>query len=142
MAGSITFCMRNFTRKFYVQDWSRTWSLGIENWFVRHFHNSDWRLLQKKEWLFQYVTMNSTLTFTQQNRNDKGSNEQKQVLRLRKRREILLLDYIEKGKSITGEYYSSISLYWSQKFLKTDPGCGKKTFYMRIMHMHTKISCR
>ena len=39
---------------------------------------------------------------------------------------ILFIDYLEKGKTITGEYYSNLLTRLDDKFVKKDPVCKRK----------------
>jgi hypothetical protein len=39
---------------------------------------------------------------------------------------ILFIDYLEKGKTITGEYYSNLLTRLDKKFMRKDPVCKRK----------------
>jgi hypothetical protein len=39
---------------------------------------------------------------------------------------ILFIDYLEKGKTITGEYYSNLLTRLDKKFVRKDPVCKRK----------------
>jgi hypothetical protein len=53
---------------------------------------------------------------------------------------ILFIDYLERGKTITGEYYSNLLTRLDKKIVKKDPiGKGKKSSYIRTMHSPTKV---
>jgi len=39
---------------------------------------------------------------------------------------ILFIDYLEKGKTITGEYYSNLLTRLDEKIVRKDPVCKKK----------------
>jgi hypothetical protein len=48
------------------------------------------------------------------------------------------IDYLKKGKSITGEYYSNLLTRLDKKFARKDPLCVKKSSFIRTMHPHTQ----
>ena len=53
---------------------------------------------------------------------------------------ILFIDYFEKGKTITGEYYSNLLTRLNKKFVRKDPVCKrKKSSFIRAMHTPTKV---
>jgi hypothetical protein len=54
---------------------------------------------------------------------------------------ILFIDYLEKGKTITGEYYSHLLNRLDEKICEKKPGLQKKkkTFFIRTMHPPTKV---
>jgi hypothetical protein len=53
---------------------------------------------------------------------------------------ILFIDYLEKGKTITGEYYSNILTRLYNKFVRKDPVCKRKNIiFHRDMHPPTKV---
>jgi hypothetical protein len=53
---------------------------------------------------------------------------------------ILFIDYLEKGKTITGEYYSNLLTGLDKKKLvRKDPVCKRKISFIRIMHPPTKV---
>jgi len=53
---------------------------------------------------------------------------------------ILFIDYLEKGKTITGEYYSNLLTRLDKKFFRKDPVCKqKKLSFIRTMHPPTKV---
>jgi len=53
---------------------------------------------------------------------------------------ILLIDYLEKGKTITGEYYSSLLTRLDEKSREKRPGLQKKkSSFIRTMHPPTKV---
>jgi len=56
---------------------------------------------------------------------------------------ILFIDYLEKGKTITGEYYSNLLTRLEEKmFEKKVPVCKRKIrklSFLRTMHASTKV---
>jgi hypothetical protein len=53
---------------------------------------------------------------------------------------ILFIDYLEKGKTITGEYYSNVLTRLDKNFVRKDPVCNrKKSSFIRTMHPPTKV---
>jgi hypothetical protein len=53
---------------------------------------------------------------------------------------ILFIDYLEKGKTITGEYYSNLLTRQDKKFVRKDPVCKrKKSPFIRTTHAPTKV---
>jgi histone-lysine N-methyltransferase SETMAR len=53
---------------------------------------------------------------------------------------ILYIDYLEKGKIITGEYYSNLLTRLDKKIRGKDPVCKrKKSSFIRKMHPPTKV---
>jgi histone-lysine N-methyltransferase SETMAR len=53
---------------------------------------------------------------------------------------ILFIDYLENGKTITGEYYSNLLTRLDEKFMRKDPVCkSKKSSFIRTMHPPTKV---
>jgi len=53
---------------------------------------------------------------------------------------ILFIDYLEKGKTITGEYYSNLLTRLDEKFVGKDPVCKrKKSSFIRTLHLPTKV---
>jgi histone-lysine N-methyltransferase SETMAR len=53
---------------------------------------------------------------------------------------ILFIDYIEKGKTITGEYYSNLLTRLDEKIREKRPGLQKKkSSFIRTMHLPTKV---
>jgi hypothetical protein len=53
---------------------------------------------------------------------------------------ILFIDYPEKGKTITGEYYSHLLTKLEEKIREKIPGLQKKKYYfIRTMHPPTKV---
>jgi len=50
---------------------------------------------------------------------------------------ILSIDYLEKGKTVTGEYYSN--LLTRIKICEKRPGLQKKSSFIRTMHLPTKV---
>jgi len=50
------------------------------------------------------------------------------------------IDYLEEGKTITGEYYSNLLIRLDEKFVRKDPVCKrKKLSFIRTMHPPTKV---
>jgi len=53
---------------------------------------------------------------------------------------ILFIDYLEKGKTITGQYYSNLLAKLDKKFCEKRPGLQKKkSSFIRTMHQPTKV---
>jgi hypothetical protein len=53
---------------------------------------------------------------------------------------ILFIDYFEKGKTITGEYYSNFLTRLDEKFVRKDTVCKRKILsFIRTMHPSTKV---
>jgi histone-lysine N-methyltransferase SETMAR len=53
---------------------------------------------------------------------------------------ILFIDYLEKGKTITGEYYSNLLARLDEKFCEKRPGLQKKkSSFIRTMHPPMKL---
>jgi hypothetical protein len=53
---------------------------------------------------------------------------------------ILFIDYLEKGKIITGEYYSNLLTTLDEKIREKDSVCKrKKSSFIRTMHWRTKV---
>ena len=53
---------------------------------------------------------------------------------------ILFIDYLEKGKTITGEYYSNLLPRLDKKIREKRPGLQKKkSSFIRKMHLPTKV---
>jgi hypothetical protein len=53
---------------------------------------------------------------------------------------ILFIDYLEKGKTITGEYYSNRLTRLNEKICVKRPGLQKKkSSFIRTMHPPTKV---
>ena len=53
---------------------------------------------------------------------------------------ILFIDYLEKGKTITGEYYSNLLTQLDQKIREKRPGLQKKkSSFITTMHQLTKV---
>jgi len=53
---------------------------------------------------------------------------------------ILFIDYLEKGKTITGEYYSNLLTRLDEKNCERRPGLQKKiSSFIRTMHPPTKV---
>jgi len=55
---------------------------------------------------------------------------------------ILFIDYLEKGKTITGEYYSNLLTRLDKKIREKRPGLQKKkkkSSFIRTMHPPTKV---
>ena len=53
---------------------------------------------------------------------------------------ILFIDCFEKGKTITGEYYSNLLTRLDEKFVRKDKVCKKKILsFIRTMHPPTKV---
>jgi len=49
-------------------------------------------------------------------------------------------DYLEKGKTITGEYYSNLLTRLDEKIREKRPGLQKKkSSFIRTMHLITKV---
>ena len=56
---------------------------------------------------------------------------------------ILFIDYLEKGKTITGEYYSNLLTRLDEKVHDKRPSLQKKKpSFIRTMHLPTKVFCR
>jgi len=52
----------------------------------------------------------------------------------------LFVDYLEKGKTITGEYYSYLLTRLDEKIREKRPGLqNKKSSFIRTMHLPTKV---
>jgi len=52
---------------------------------------------------------------------------------------ILFIDYLEKGKTITGEYYSTLLTRLDETFVRKDPVCKrKKSSFIWTIHTPTK----
>jgi hypothetical protein len=50
------------------------------------------------------------------------------------------IDYLENGKTITGEYYSNLLTRLDEKICEKRPGFQKKkSFFIRTMHLPTKV---
>jgi hypothetical protein len=52
---------------------------------------------------------------------------------------VLIIDYLEKGKTITGEYYSNLLTRLDKKNREKRLGLQKKSSFIRIMHTPTKV---
>jgi hypothetical protein len=54
---------------------------------------------------------------------------------------ILLIDYLEKGQTITGEYYSIFLTRLEEKIREEGPGLQKKkkSSFIRTLHPPTKV---
>jgi hypothetical protein len=53
---------------------------------------------------------------------------------------ILFIHYLEKGTTITGEYYSNFLTRLDETIREEKPGLQKKkTFFIRTMHLPTKV---
>ena len=79
-------------------------------------------------------------TITHQNQNSSQNSGQKPVVQRQKRQGwfhqqasvfwdaegILFIDYLEKGRTITGEYYSNLLTRLDEKIRKKRPGLQKK----------------
>ena len=53
---------------------------------------------------------------------------------------ILFIDYLEKGKTITGEYYSNLLTRLDEKFERKDPVCKRKqSSFIRTVHPPIKV---
>jgi len=53
---------------------------------------------------------------------------------------ILFIDYLEKGKTITGEYYCNLLTRLDEKFREKRPGFQRKrSSFIRTMHPPTKV---
>jgi hypothetical protein len=54
---------------------------------------------------------------------------------------VLFIDYLEKGKTIIGEYYSNLLTKQKKKFMrkKTRFGKEKKPSFIRTMHPPTRV---
>jgi len=53
---------------------------------------------------------------------------------------VLFIDYLEKGKTITGEYYSNLLTRLDENIRDKDPVCKrKKSSFIRTMHLSTKV---
>jgi hypothetical protein len=53
---------------------------------------------------------------------------------------ILFIDYLEKGKTITGEYYSNLLTQINKKIVRKDPVFKrKKSSFITTMHQLTKV---
>jgi hypothetical protein len=53
---------------------------------------------------------------------------------------ILFIDYLEKGKTITGEYYSNLLTTLDKKIVrKVQVGKRKTSSLIRTMHLPTKV---
>jgi hypothetical protein len=53
---------------------------------------------------------------------------------------ILFIDYLENGKTITGEYHSNLSTRLGEKTREKRPGLPqKKSSFIRTMHSPTKV---
>jgi hypothetical protein len=55
---------------------------------------------------------------------------------------ILFIDYLEKGKTITGEYYSNLLTRLDEKIREKRPDLqkkGKKSSFIRTTHPPTKV---
>jgi histone-lysine N-methyltransferase SETMAR len=53
---------------------------------------------------------------------------------------ILFIDYLEKGKTLTGEYYSNLLTRLDEKIYEKRPGMQKKkSSFIRTMHPPTKV---
>jgi hypothetical protein len=93
---------------------------------------------------------------THQNPNSSQNSGQKPVVQRQKKtrsvpsagktmesvsdaKSILFIDYLEKGKTITGEYYSNLLTRLDKKFVRKDPVCKrKKSSFIGAMHPPTK----
>jgi len=53
----------------------------------------------------------------------------------------LFIDYLEEGKTITGEYYSNLLTRLDEKkVVRKDPVCKRKKFsFIRTLHQPTKV---
>ena len=52
----------------------------------------------------------------------------------------IFIDYLEKDKTITGEYYSTLSTRLDEKNCEKSPGLQKKkSSFIRSMHPPTKV---
>jgi len=53
---------------------------------------------------------------------------------------VLFIDYLEKGKTITGEYYSNLLTRLDKKICEKRPGLQKKkSSFIMTMHPPTKV---
>jgi hypothetical protein len=53
---------------------------------------------------------------------------------------ILFIDYLENGKTITGEYYSNLLTRLDEKICEKSPGLQKKKLsFIRTVHQPTKV---
>jgi histone-lysine N-methyltransferase SETMAR len=52
---------------------------------------------------------------------------------------ILFIDYLENGKTITGEYYSNLLNRLDEKIREKRPSLQKKKSFIRTMHLPTKV---
>jgi hypothetical protein len=53
---------------------------------------------------------------------------------------ILFIEYLEKGKTITGKYYSNLLTRPDEKIREKRPGLQKKkSSFIRTMHLPTKV---
>jgi hypothetical protein len=53
---------------------------------------------------------------------------------------ILFIDYLEKGKTITGEYYSNLLTTLDEKICEKRPDLQKKeSSFIRTMHLPTEV---
>ena len=53
---------------------------------------------------------------------------------------ILFIDYLEKGKTITGEYYSNLLTRLDEKIHEKSSGLQKKkSSFIRTVHLPTKV---
>jgi len=53
---------------------------------------------------------------------------------------IFFIDYLEKGKTITGEYYSNLITRLDKKFVRKDSVCKRKiSSFIRTMHLPTNV---
>jgi len=57
--------------------------------------------------------------------------------------DILFLDYLEKGKTITGEYYFNLLTRLGENVCEKSPGLQKKkSSFFRTVHTPTKVFCQ
>jgi len=90
-------------------------------------------------------------TITHQNTNSSQNNGQNPVAQRQRRKGrfykqvfwdaegILFFDYLEKGKTITGEYYSNLLTRLDEKIREKRPGLQKKKSFIRTLHPPTKV---
>jgi hypothetical protein len=124
------------------------------------FLNSAWSSLTKIKLILSIellLWMRLGFTITHQNSNSSQNSGQKPVVQHQRQgrfnqherpwhryfgdaEDILFIDYLEKGKTITGEYYSNLLTRLDKKIHEKRRGLQKKkSSFIRTMHMPKKV---
>ena len=125
--------------------------MKISEQCLEHFNKN------KTDFLCRFILwMRLGFTITHQNPNHSQNSGQKPVVQRQRRQggfdqqerswhqcfgmlKAFFIDYLERGKTITGEYYSSLLTRLDEKIREKRPGLQQKKSFIRTMHRSTKV---